>query len=119
MMETIFIDGSARPNPGKLSGAIVTPEKEYIFDFKRLGTNNEAEYLTLIYYLEKFGKDNTRIYSDSQMLVKQLNGLWKVNSSLSYYRWFSMSKHLLSSFSNVILIWIPREQNLAGYILEK
>ena len=83
----LFVDGASRGNPGP-SGAGVYIKKEGK-EFLKKGfylqtkTNNEAEYLALvigIFFLktEVQPGDRVRIVSDSELLVKQMRGEYKV-----------------------------------------
>ncbi len=81
-----YFDGSAAPNPGqmKIGGFIRrVSDKEIIHKFSidlGHGTNNEAEYLSLIQLcdpLEKLGIEKIKIYGDSQLVVNQVTGQWK------------------------------------------
>ncbi|MBU0476512.1 ribonuclease HI family protein [Patescibacteria group bacterium] len=89
----IFTDGASRGNPGPASiGAVFCNEKKQVIKeySQYLGdnsTNNEAEYQAVIFALKKFkqlfGKklaksSEVELKSDSEFLVKQLNGLYKV-----------------------------------------
>jgi ribonuclease HI len=84
---TLFVDGASRNNPGP-SGAGIYIEKDTILVIKEgyylgIKTNNQAEYLALLLGLfivaEHVSDDDTiRIISDSQLLVRQLNGIYKV-----------------------------------------
>lgn len=119
----IFIDGSSRGNqlgPGRRAGriAVVIGGEKIVEDVGDV-TNNQAEYLALIKALEivlKRGIKKADIYSDSELLVKQIKGEYRVrNPNLKpYYR---RVKALLAGL-NVKLSWIPRERNLAGKLLE-
>jgi ribonuclease HI len=83
----LFVDGASRNNPGP-SGAGIYIEKDGILFFKDgyyLGkkTNNQAEYLALLlglFVLEEHVQKGelVHIISDSQLLVRQLNGIYKV-----------------------------------------
>lgn len=83
----LFVDGASRNNPGP-SGAGIYIEKDGILFFKNgyyLGkkTNNQAEYLALLlglFVLEEHVQKGelVHIISDSQLLVRQLNGVYKV-----------------------------------------
>ncbi len=87
----IFIDGAARGNPGPAGAGIYikhTDEKIVKKGFY-LGkkTNNQAEYLALalaIFLLEKIGKNPNKIniFSDSELLVKQMNKEYKVKNPI-------------------------------------
>ena len=88
----IYTDGGSRGNPGPAAiGFIFCNEKGQIFkkysDYLGEATNNEAEYQAVILALKKFkalfGKklaQNTEIElrSDSELLIKQLNGEYKI-----------------------------------------
>lgn len=88
----IYIDGGARGNPGSAGcGLVIYDEnKKNIFQnsvYLGIKTNNEAEYAGLINALEwvKNNKNNfditfMNIHSDSQLLVHQINGLYKVKA---------------------------------------
>ena len=85
----MYTDGGSRGNPGPAAVGVwieTLNQKygEYIGDER---TNNEAEYEALIIGLKKIkqlvGKDKTKnvslqCYLDSELVVKQLNGLYKV-----------------------------------------
>ncbi|MBT3355742.1 ribonuclease HI family protein [bacterium] len=86
----IFTDGGSRGNPGPSAvGAVIEigGEKKKYGEFIGKATNNEAEYAALIFALKKtkqlIGKNNTkgaklRCVSDSELMVKQLNGEYKL-----------------------------------------
>ena len=84
----VFTDGGARGNPGPAAlGVVVTTTDEQILDaFGRyLGetTNNQAEYRAVIAGLEHIKQYNPRkatFYIDSELVVKQLNGQYKVKN---------------------------------------
>lgn len=83
----LFVDGASRNNPGP-SGAGVYIEKDGVLVIKEgyyvgIKTNNQAEYLALLlglFILEEHIKKNDIIHvvSDSQLLVRQLIGVYKV-----------------------------------------
>lgn len=89
----IYTDGASRGNPGEASiGVVFCNEKGD--KFKEYGeylgsniTNNEAEYRAVIFALKKFkslfGKElakssEVEVRSDSELLVKQINGEYKI-----------------------------------------
>ncbi|MGB9707221.1 MAG: ribonuclease HI family protein [Microgenomates group bacterium] len=89
----INIDGGAKGNPGPASiGGVFYVENKKIFQFyKKIGyaTNNDAEYQALIFALEEIKKQKEKLikdykiekiefYSDSRLLVNQVNGFFKV-----------------------------------------
>jgi len=88
----IYTDGGSRGNPGPAAiGVIFCNEKGVMIkkysEYLGETTNNEAEYQAVISALKKFkqvfGKElakNTEIElrSDSELLIKQLNGQYKI-----------------------------------------
>lgn len=83
----LFVDGASRNNPG-LAGAGIfllqdnQPVEKKGF-FIGVKTNNQAEYLALLlglFYLKKYARtqDVALVISDSELLVKQLRGEYKV-----------------------------------------
>jgi ribonuclease HI len=114
---TIHIDGASRGNPGDAAYAVIidVPGRPRIEESGLLGkeTNNVAEYTALIKALEKarhLGLKRLRILSDSELLVKQVNGEYRVkNEDL---RWlFDEAQKLIKQFASVTLKHIRRDEN--------
>jgi ribonuclease HI len=85
----VFTDGGARGNPGIAGyGVYIEDEnKKTVFEegkFLGIKTNNEAEYMGLIGALtwidEKVTDSEIEINSDSQLLVRQMKGIYKVKA---------------------------------------
>ena len=83
----IHIDGASRGNPGDAAYAVVinAPGREPVEEFGALGkeTNNVAEYTALVRALERaktLGLTRLHIKSDSELLVKQINGEYLVKN---------------------------------------
>ncbi len=84
----IYTDGGSRGNPGKAGiGAVLKDEnKKNIAEISKylgIATNNQAEYTAVIYALKKAQKLNAQIlecYLDSELIVKQLKGEYKVKN---------------------------------------
>jgi ribonuclease HI len=88
----IYVDGGARGNPGPAAiGVLFCNEKGICFkkfsEYLGKMTNNEAEYKAAIFALKKFkalfGKKLAKeteieIRSDSELLVNQINGKYKI-----------------------------------------
>jgi ribonuclease HI len=121
----IYTDGGSRGNPGPAAiGAVFCNEKGEIFKrySEYLGeslTNNEAEYQAVIFALKKFkalfGKKlakNTEIElrSDSELLIKQLNGEYKILDS-KIAPLFLKIWNLKLDFKKVKFKLIKREKN--------
>jgi ribonuclease HI len=117
----IYSDGAARGNPGPAgAGAVVTDT--HGVTLARLGkflgrqTNNHAEYMGLIIGLEaarERGAREVEIFADSQLLIRQLEGRYKMKSE-TLRPLFLEAQQLLKSFSRVKLMHIPREENGAA-----
>lgn len=114
----INIDGASRGNPGEASIGVVIKDSEgkVIKNIsKGLGqtTNNVAEYYALIYALQEALILKARvltIYSDSQLLVNQVKGAFKVkNDNLKILHGEVLN--LLRGFQKVYLKGIKREEN--------
>lgn len=81
----VYIDGAARGNPGPAGIGIVIKDGPKIIEeigaYIGKATNNMAEYLALVRGLEEVlirGFKSASFFSDSELLVKQLNGEYKV-----------------------------------------
>ena len=115
---TIHTDGASRGNPGPSAfGFIINSEQgERTEGFGTLGTmtNNQAEYQALLHALEKAatldGKHRILILSDSQLMVNQLKGEWKVKDP-GMQDLFAEAQKLRRQFAAVDFRYIPREQN--------
>jgi ribonuclease HI len=113
----IHIDGASRGNPGDAAYAVVihVPGREPVEEFGALGkeTNNVAEYTALVRALERaktLGLKRLHIHSDSELLVKQMSGEYRVkNEDLKWL--FDEAKGLTREFQSVRLTHVPREQN--------
>ncbi len=111
-MTDIYSDGSGKT--GKY--AYVIPEKKIVKIFqKKRTTNNEAEYFGVIEALKQNKEKDISIYSDSQLIVNQLNKNYKIKEP----RLKALAEQVwkLCENRNVKFTWIPREKNKAGYIL--
>lgn len=79
-----YTDGATRvSNPGESSSAVVFPGLITLGRYIGWRTNNEAEYEALImaleYTLHETDYARLRVYTDSQLLVKQMKGEWRVH----------------------------------------
>lgn len=115
----IFTDGGARGNPGPAgAGAVIYDRKtkEVLAEIsKYVGetTNNQAEYLAIIYGLEKAKKlkaKDVHVYLDSQLAEKQLKGEYKVKNQELAKRFLEV-KNLIHSFDSVNFTHVRREKN--------
>lgn len=81
-----FTDGASRGNPGESGiGLLVKDEQGNVLlsesGFIGITTNNVAEYtalLTLLQRMNKFACTRLVVHSDSELMVRQLNGTYRV-----------------------------------------
>lgn len=114
----IHCDGASKGNPGPAgigafvqdaSGKTVGEIAEYI----GITTNNVAEYRALLEALrlcEKRGWKPVEIYSDSQLLVRQIEGKYRVKNA-GIAPLFAEVKGLLGRLGCRKIFHIPREEN--------
>lgn len=116
----IYIDGACIGNPGEAAiGVIVQEDSKRIKEISKTigqGTNNIAEYGAFITALKEAAllkADKIRIYTDSELLFKQVTGQYKIkNENLKLL--FEEAKRLAEKFKAVEVKHIPREQNSAA-----
>jgi len=114
----IYSDGGARGNPGPAAIGVVI-EDESGQPIKKISkyigetTNNQAEYLAILAGL-KYAKDlkpeKTTCYLDSELVVKQLNGEYKIKDS-DLAEIFIKIWNLMHEFKQIEFKHIPREKN--------
>jgi ribonuclease HI len=115
---SLMVDGAARGNPGEAGcGAVICDESgAVVMELTRyLGraTNNVAEYEALLMGLEallKIGKKKVRVQSDSQLLVRQLNGQYRVKDEKLKVL-FGRAVALLRQLDWYRILHVPRESN--------
>jgi ribonuclease HI len=114
----INTDGLSKNNPGPAAiGAILkdTRGKAVATISQALGiaSNNEAEYRAIIAALEKalkLGAKQIELRSDSELVVNQLNGRYKIKSTVLRPLYLQTAQ-LLGQFEKVAILYVPREQN--------
>jgi ribonuclease HI len=117
----IYCDGGARGNPGPAAiGAVVLdPSTEppsrlaTVSESIGVATNNVAEYRALIAALEaarEFSARAVRIRADSQLVVRQLQGRYRVKQP-HLRPYFERARELLAAYENVELAHVRREEN--------
>lgn len=115
---TANIDGGSRGNPGPAAYGVVIrdPRGEVVARLKKyIGrmTNNAAEYYGLIAaldYAESHGVRALRIESDSELLVKQMRGQYKVKSA-DLRPLYERAKKMSRSFESFRIEHVYRERN--------
>jgi ribonuclease HI len=112
------IDGGSRGNPGPASYGVVIrdPRGEIVATLKKyIGrtTNNVAEYYGLIAaldYAQSHGIRALHVESDSELLVQQMRGRYKVKSA-DLRPLFERAKKMSQSFESFRIEHVYREQN--------
>lgn len=114
----LMVDGAARGNPGEAGcGAVIYDEtgdvREEICRYLGHATNNVAEYEALLLGLEgilRLGGKRLTVQSDSELLVRQVTGLYRVkNDKLKPL--YEKALSLLRRLEAYRIIHVPREQN--------
>jgi ribonuclease HI len=114
----VMVDGAARGNPGHAGCGVVILDGKgtLVKELSRyLGrtTNNVAEYEGLLMGLEallRLRKKRIRVQSDSQLLVRQLNGEYRVRDE-KLKPLFERAVRLLRQFDAYRIVHVPREMN--------
>jgi len=115
----IHCDGAARGNPGPAgSGAyLTTPDGRVVDEIAEgLGetTNNVAEYTAAILGLQRakeLGVREVLLRSDSQLLIHQLTGVYRVKSP-HLQPLHRQIRDLVNAFDRVTFEHVPRERNV-------
>lgn len=117
---TIHTDGGARGNPGPAAIGVVIAEAGRVVDTiaRVIGsaTNNQAEYQAVhaaLVYAHDHGATSVDIFADSELIVKQLRGQYKVkNKELA--PWFIKTTAAANAIGRVRYHAIRREENTAA-----
>jgi len=117
----LHTDGGSRGNPGPsaLGVVISTPEGETLESYgEYLGemTNNQAEYRALLSGIRKalaLGAERLRIYMDSELIVKQMKGEYRVKDK-ELGKLFVMIHNELIHLKKYTFEHIRRERNKAA-----
>ncbi len=115
---TIYADGASQGNPGPAAiGGTIKDDKGRTLASISQGigraTNNQAEYRALIATLEKaisLGVSETDVYSDSELIVRQINGNYRVKNAL-LKPLYQRVKQLQSQLDRFTITHIPRWLN--------
>lgn len=108
-MIRLFVDGASRNNPGPSGAGLYIIKNNEVVDKRGyyLGkkTNNQAEYLALLLGLSLVRNycqpdDQLEIVSDSQLLVRQLQGAYKVRNQ-ELIPLYGAAKKILSAYDHV------------------
>lgn len=114
----MHVDGGARGNPGPAAAAAVlsSPEGEVLKESSELlgtATNNVAEYRALLLGLARareLGASEVEIVNDSELVAKQVQGLYKVKHE-AMRPLHSAATQALRGFERWSIRSVPRAQN--------
>jgi ribonuclease HI len=114
----IFTDGASRGNPGHAAIGIVIQDNnsrllKEISDYIGVNTNNYAEYQAVLRALKEaknLKADSVTLFSDSELVCRQLTGEYRVKSS-NIRPLFSEVISIASQFQNFSVEHIRRELN--------
>lgn len=132
-MIKVYFDGAFSISTGTMGlGAVVKQGRKIIYthheEIKEGGvtkldgkhtiiketSNNVSEYLSCIKaveYLIKFHpKEEIEIYGDSQLVINQMNGLWRIKEG-AYAPYAKLLRELIWKLKSPKFIWIPRSSN--------
>ena len=120
----IYTDGGARGNPGPAGiGAVIQDESGKVIKeiSKYIGetTNNVAEYEALVVALseaknmfgEKLRAMVLEVRMDSELVVRQLTGLYKVKDPGLKEQFAKVAKMRLENAPNILFTHIMRDKN--------
>ncbi|HEY4525761.1 MAG TPA: ribonuclease HI family protein [Candidatus Paceibacterota bacterium] len=128
---TVHTDGGSRGNPGPAAIGVVIGGKEY-GEYLGVKTNNQAEYQAVVFAFKKMkqilGKKKTKetevIFKlDSELVVKQINGQYKILEPDLQPLFLEIWNARLD-FKKVEFSHVPREENkiadkIVNHILDK
>ena len=114
----LYCDGASRGNPGPAAAGVVLLDPEgsqQIQTGRYLGetTNNVAEYQALLLGLEEAHQRGVRklqVFADSELMVKQLTGLYRVKSPHLLPLW-RQALQALNRLEAYTVAHVPREEN--------
>ncbi len=111
----LYTDGGARGNPGPAAiGVVVCDADDRVLqehqEFLGVATNNQAEYTAVIQGLEiarRYGHEEIRVITDSELLVRQIEGRYEVRNG-EIRRLHASLRDGLRAFSRVEFEHRPR-----------
>jgi len=114
---TLHFDGASKGNPGPAGiGGVILDDQGKTHEVKKaigVATNNQAEYTALIETLKQsrtLGGEVLHVFSDSELVVRQLNGIYRVKD-LKLIPLYKEAVALARSFQKVTFRHVPREEN--------
>lgn len=115
----VYFDGGCRPNPGIIEVAVVARGVTHFFNDLGCGTSSDAEWMALRLALkvaQSSGEPHFDLIGDSLEVVRQASGLARPGS-IAAAGHLAKYNECAAQGGPRRIIWIPREQNLAGIAL--
>lgn len=117
-MHYLYTDGGSRGNPGPSAiAAFIFDHQNKLVDltakYTEIGTNNRAEYLALLNGLRLLKKNTIKEVTcllDSELVVKQINGEYKVKDA-EIQKMHLLIHEELKSFKSITFKHVPRAEN--------
>jgi ribonuclease HI len=117
----VHVDGGARGNPGPAAAAAVlsTPSGDVVDEARAylgVATNNVAEYRGLLLGLQRaraLGADEVEVVNDSELVAKQVNGVYKVKHP-DMRPLHAEALKALQGFARWSIRSVPRAENAAA-----
>jgi len=114
----LYCDGASRGNPGPAgAGAVLAdPQGEIrarLTQYLEVTTNNVAEYQALLLGLKAardLGVRRLRVFADSELLVRQLHGQYRVKAPHLLPLW-RLAQNELQNFETYTISHVPRAEN--------
>lgn len=114
----LHVDGASRGNPGEAGFGVHVcapdgSELAGLYGYLGRATNNVAEYQALLHGLRfalERGAREVDVFSDSELLVRQLAGRYRVKNP-GLQPLFREAQSLLARFERARVSHVPREQN--------
>ncbi len=114
----VSVDGASRGNPGKAGVGVAIFDKDLnvvkeVSEYIGVATNNVAEYKALILGVKlsmRYNAGNILFRSDSELMVKQIMGKYRVKSIQLMYL-FTEAQSLLKNLPKWEIMHVPREEN--------
>ena len=114
----VYSDGASRGNPGKSAIGFMTLDEnrntlKKCSKYIGIRTNNQAEYRALILALKfasELGGRDISCFMDSELVVNQLNGDYRVEDSHLKVLWRKVDK-LRENFKRISFTHVPRTES--------
>jgi ribonuclease HI len=116
----VYTDGGSRGNPGPSGCGIFIMDVdgncvEKRFKYIGIATNNIAEYTAGLLGITRsieLGATEIELRADSQLMIEQLSGNYKVKNIELKKIWLSIHEHISNWWGNVTFTHVFREQNI-------